>query len=108
MERAQRRHREEPVDNAPLLAPGEIEAEAAGDGAAEAVPAVNVQWGAFTDALAVQGMTVADVGRLLRRPFGIPHGVMAFVNGVEVEPTHRLRAGDVLEFQREAGEKGAA
>jgi hypothetical protein len=110
MERALRRHHEEKsVRRTPLpFVPVEIEPGPGGEDAADAVPTVSIQWGAFTDTLAAQGLTVADVRRLLQRPHGIPPGVVAFVNGFEVGPTHRLGAGDTLEFQRETGEKGAA
>jgi hypothetical protein len=67
---------------------------------------VNVHCGAFADAMAVGGMTVADVRRLLQRPHNIPLHAHAFVNGDPVEDTYRLASGDTLEFAREAGEKG--
>ncbi len=112
MERALRRHRVGPgpmetVRERPLpLAAGELELVPGSDTGADAVPSINVIWGAFTDAVAAAGMAVGDVRRLFQRSHGIPPAVMARVNGARVEPTHRLTAGDTLEFLREFGEKG--
>jgi len=106
MERALRRRMEErPAET--QLPPVPAEAPAPGEEAHAPAETVTVHWGAFADAMAVGGMTVADVRRLLHRPHNIPAQARAFVNGHEVEGTHRLTPGDTLEFAREAGEKGA-
>ncbi len=107
MERALRRRVEE-RPAAEQLPPLHAEAPAAGGESPDQPDAVTVHWGAFVDTMAVGGMTVADVRRLLHRPHNIPPHADAFVNGHEVDGTHRLAPGDTLEFSREAGEKGAA
>jgi hypothetical protein len=108
MERALRRRTEERRTDAELPP---LHAEAPGTGEdspqSQAVQAVVVHWGAYVEAMAVGGMTVADVRRLLLRPHNIPPQARTFVNGDEVDGTRRLAPGDTLEFSREAGEKGA-
>jgi hypothetical protein len=69
---------------------------------------VQVIWGPFTEPLEVAGLSVAQAFELLRDPFNIAPGAEVNVNGVAAAPEQRLRAGDVLEFVRGAGEKGAA
>jgi hypothetical protein len=108
MERALRRRVEQRRTGDTELPPLHAEAPGAGEGVpAETEQTVNVHWGAFVDTMAVGGMTVADVRRLLHRPHNIPPHARAFVNGDEVDGTRRLAPGDTLEFSREAGEKGA-
>lgn len=68
---------------------------------------VQVIWGALTERMELEGMTVADAERLLRGPFRIAPRSRAVVNGRPVALDHRLAAGEVLEFVRRAGEKGA-
>jgi hypothetical protein len=79
---------------------------ASGEGAAGA-GAVEVVWGPLIQHYQVSGMTVGETHRVLRGHLGIPGGVRALVNGAAAAPDARLRAGDVLEFVRFAGEKGA-
>lgn len=106
MERTLRRRVEErPAEQ--QLPPLHAEEAAAGGESPDPMETVTVHWGAFVDTMAVGGMTVADVRRLLYRPHNIPPHANAFVNGNEVDGTHRLAPGDTLEFSREAGEKGA-
>lgn len=76
-----------------------------GNGAAGSV--VQVIWGASADAFELAGLTVGEAYRLLSAPLHIAAGVAALVNGVAAPEGHRLSAGDVLEFARPAGEKGA-
>lgn len=70
-------------------------------------PSVEVIWGALPDRYDLAGVTVVEAYRLLREHLGIPGGVRALVNGAEAEATATLRPGDVLEFVRAAGERGA-
>ena len=44
---------------------------------------------------------------MLSAPLNIAPAVAALVNGNASDANHRLAAGDVLEFARPAGEKGA-
>ncbi len=68
---------------------------------------VQVIWGPMVDDFDVADLTVRDVYQLLQAPYHIAPGVTANVNGAEVAPDTRLARGDVLEFVRAAGEKGA-
>ncbi len=68
---------------------------------------VEVIWGALPDHYEIAGLTVVEAYRLLREHLGIPAGVRALVNGAEVGARVRLRPGDLLEFVRAAGERGA-
>jgi hypothetical protein len=106
MQRALRRRLEERPAGTELP-PLEAHGPAAGEEDLDPVASVTVHWGAFVDRMAVGGMMVADVRRLLHRPHNIPLQAHAFVNGNEVEGAHRLAPGDTLEFIRDAGEKGA-
>jgi hypothetical protein len=88
----------------------ELPPEPSGAGAPEPAPddaAVEVIWGALPDRYDLAGVTVVEAFRLLREHLGIPAGVRAVVNGAEAEATRTLRPGDVLEFVRAAGERGA-
>ncbi len=107
MERALRHRPATPIRR---IGPRPVASAAAEDASlseTEAAPTISVMWGAFTDAIAVVGMTIADVRRLLHRAHGIPAFAHTLVNGAAVDPTYRLAAGDTLEFEREGGEKGA-
>jgi hypothetical protein len=107
MERTLRRRPAAPIRR---IGPRPVASAAAAEASlseTEAAPTISVMWGAFTDAIAVVGMTIADVRGLLHRAHGIPAFAFTRVNGAEVEPTYRLAAGDTLEFVREGGEKGA-
>lgn len=75
--------------------------------AAARVVGVQVIWGPLTERMQLEGLTVAEAERLLRHPFHIAPGVRALVNGLEATPNRELAVGDVLEFVRAAGEKGA-
>ena len=68
---------------------------------------VQVIWGASADSFDLAGMSVGDAHRMLRAALNIAPAVAALVNGRAAEADHRLTAGDVLEFARPAGEKGA-
>ena len=68
---------------------------------------VRVHWGAMSESLERGGLSVGDARELLTRPYHIPAEAQVTVNGVEAEAGQRLEAGDVLEFVRLAGEKGA-
>jgi hypothetical protein len=105
MERALRRRMEERRTDTELP-PLHAEVPGAGEESPEPQTVV-VHWGAYVEAMAVGGMTVADVRRLLHRAHNIPPQARAFINGDEVDGTRRLAPGDTLEFSREAGEKGA-
>ena len=90
-------------------APGipEITEEPARHTTPAAGSAVQVIWGATAENFDLAGMTVADAYRLLSAPLNIAPAVAALVNGCTAEGEHRLGVGDVLEFARPAGEKGA-
>ncbi|MEE9606199.1 MAG: hypothetical protein V3U03_00560 [Myxococcota bacterium] len=68
---------------------------------------VQVIWGATADSFDLAEMTVGDAYRMLSAPLNIAPAVAALVNGNASDANHRLAAGDVLEFARPAGEKGA-
>ena len=102
MQPLRRRPREAPRSELPR--PGEPRGVTPGAGGQGTV---QVNWGPLTESLEVVGMTVADVYRLLRQPFNIAPGVRALVNGRGADAEQRLTMGDVLEFTRPAGEKGA-
>jgi hypothetical protein len=69
---------------------------------------VTVIWGPIAKELDIRGMTVDGAYRALRVPLNIPARVRPLVNGRVAGPGERLSPGDVLEFVRAAGEKGAA
>lgn len=69
--------------------------------------AVQVIWGPTAESLELAGLTVDGAYQLLRAPFHIAPGVRVLVNGEPAAPDQRLAAGDLLEFTRPAGEKGA-
>ena len=72
-------------------------------------PTVQVIWGPIVKDLAtVGGLTVGAIYRGVREAFGIPTGVTALVNGERAKASRALVAGDVCEFVKRAGEKGAA
>jgi hypothetical protein len=68
---------------------------------------VKVIWGPIMKELNVQGLTVGAAYRALQDALGIPADALPLVNGRRAEPDECLVAGDVLEFVRRAGEKGA-
>lgn len=68
---------------------------------------VSVQWGPFSEDLALAGMTVGEVYRMLRGPYKLAPAVRANVNGREAAADTELDTDDRLEFVRLAGEKGA-
>ncbi|MBW2243326.1 MAG: hypothetical protein JRH01_15170 [Deltaproteobacteria bacterium] len=68
---------------------------------------VQVIWGAMVETLDLGEFTVSEAFRMLRAPFNIAPAVNVLVNGTPVDGEHRLNRGDVLEFARPAGEKGA-
>ena len=76
----------------------------------EAIPAtVQVIWGPIVKDLAtIGGLTVGAVYRGVREAFGIPTSVSALVNGERARSSRALVAGDVCEFVKRAGEKGAS
>ena len=91
---------------APEAAPEPSEAPRA-QASGGASSSVQVIWGATAETFDLAEMTVGDAYRLLRAPFNIAPAVAALVNGRTTDADHRLVAGDVLEFARPAGEKGA-
>lgn len=68
---------------------------------------VQVIWGATNESLELADMSVGEVFNMLQAPFNIAPAVAALVNGDPVDGDHQLEAGDLLEFTRPAGEKGA-
>jgi hypothetical protein len=104
MERLRHGLREEPA--APLAVERLPAQEEVREGA-PVPPTVQVIWGPMVDAMSVAGMSVAEVRALLQGPYNIPAHAAAVVNGSPERADRRLEAGDVLEFVRLAGEKGA-
>ncbi len=104
MEKSRRYKREKP---APKLDAGPAQPDA-GQSQAPAPANVRVIWGLLDERMDVHGMTVAEAHQLLQRHLNIAPGVVANVNGIEAASAQRLDVGDVLEFVREAGEKGAS
>lgn len=104
MEKIRRYKREKP---APKLDTGPAQPDA-GQPQPLAPANVRVIWGLLDERMDVQGMTVAEAFQLLQRHLNIAPGVAANVNGIEADSAQRLDVGDVLEFVREAGEKGAS
>ncbi len=73
-----------------------------------AVPdTVEVIYGPLGESLNVAGLSVAQVHLMLRADFGMAPVVEALVNGEESNGDRTLQAGDVVEFSRPTGEKGA-
>jgi hypothetical protein len=104
MERLRRRQQEDAIE--PLQLPAAPPALAQGE--APVAPAtVQVIWGPIAEHMAIGGMTVGEARALLQRAYNIPPQAAALVNGHRVPATRRLTAGEVLEFARQAGEKGA-
>ena len=77
------------------------------DDAADDGGAIDVISGTMTDHLEAGGMSVGDVFRVLRVPWSIAPDAAALVNGRPANADQMLLRGDVLEFARAGGEKGA-
>jgi hypothetical protein len=69
---------------------------------------VKVIHGANDGTFPVAGAMVASVRLSLSDAFNVPETTLAFANGRPVAQSYRLRVGDVLEFVKPWGEKGAA
>jgi hypothetical protein len=67
---------------------------------------VRVVYGVHSLEVGVAGRTVLSVREALAQPLNISPRAVALVNGQEVEGTHLLSPGELLEFVRYAGEKG--
>lgn len=67
---------------------------------------VRVIYGVHTLDVAVGGRSVLSVREALIQPLNISPEAVALVDGREVEATHVLAPGELLEFVRYAGEKG--
>jgi hypothetical protein len=102
MERLRRRRSEQPRPELPLGgAPnGDEEPETGSTG-------VQVIWGAMAQQMELAGMTVGEAQRLLRPAFNLAPEATVLVNGRMAGDDQRLLSGQVLEFVRHAGEKGA-
>ena len=68
---------------------------------------VKVICGANDDRLPVVGCRVGTIRNSLVDAFNLPSQALAFVNGVEVGPSFRVQAHNVLEFCKKHGYKGA-
>jgi hypothetical protein len=75
-------------------------------GAPDDAERVRVMYGVHSLDVLVAGRMVASVREALAQPFNISPQAVALVNGQEVDETHVLSPGEVLEFVRYAGEKG--
>ena len=102
MQKLRRLQQEEPAP----AGPGPQEPRSAS--ASPVTPGVTFVWGSQCLTLEIQGMTVGDAWRALREPYNVAPGVNALVNGRLADPEHRLSEGELLEFIRPAGEKGAS
>ncbi len=67
---------------------------------------VRVIYGVHSLEAGVAGRTVESVREALAQPLNISPRAVALVNGQEVDATHVLSSGALLEFVRYAGEKG--
>jgi len=67
---------------------------------------VTVVYGVHAIEAGLAGRTVLSVREALAQPLNISPRAVALVNGQEVESTHVLNPGELLEFVRYAGEKG--
>ena len=102
MEQLRRRPREQAPREVPRSGPPGSEEEPQG-----ATTDVQVIWGAMAQQMALAGMTVGDAQALLQQAFNLAPEVTALVDGRLARGDHRLASGQVLEFVRPAGEKGA-
>jgi hypothetical protein len=69
---------------------------------------VKVLYGVHVLEASLAGRTVQSVREALVQPLNISPQAVSLVNGQEVEDTHVLSPGELLEFVRYAGEKGMA
>ena len=67
---------------------------------------VRVIYGVHTLDVAVAGRSIQSVREALIQPLNISPEAVALVNGREVEASHVLAPGELLEFVRYSGEKG--
>lgn len=67
---------------------------------------VKVIYGVHTIEAGLAGRSVLSVRDALAQPLNISPRAVALVNGQEVDGTHVLSPGELLEFVRYAGEKG--
>lgn len=67
---------------------------------------VSVVYGANDLEMELGGHTVADVQASLADVLNLDKNAEAYVNGVQVNGDYQLKAGDRLEFMKEAGQKG--
>jgi len=67
---------------------------------------VRVVYGVHALEASLAGRSVQSVREALAQPLNISPHAVALVNGQEVEPSHALSQGELLEFVRYAGEKG--
>ena len=67
---------------------------------------VKIVYGVHAIEANLAGRTVLSVREALAQPLNISPRAVALVNGQEVEATHVLSPGELLEFVRYAGEKG--
>ncbi len=72
----------------------------------EEVGKVKVLYGVHALEAGLAGRTVLSVRDALAQPLNISPRAVALVNGEEVDGTHLLSPGEVLEFVRYSGEKG--
>lgn len=91
---------------------GKVEGVAAPDvagalnNAAAVTGKVSVVYGANDLEMELGGHTVADVQASLADVLNLDKNAEAYVNGVQVNGDYQLKAGDRLEFMKEAGQKG--
>lgn len=67
---------------------------------------VTVTCGANSGSYEVAGLTVRTVRERLRTELNIPKGAWAMVGDTQVDASHKLTAGDKLEFVEPSGQNG--
>jgi proteasome-associated ATPase len=102
MEQLRRRRREQPQREIPRGGTPGSEEEPESD-----ATGVQVIWGAMAQQMELAGMTVGEAQQLLRPAFGLAPEATPLVDGRLAGSGDRLASGQVLEFVRAAGEKGA-
>ena len=76
--------------------------------AEQALGKIECKYGAHTVMMDYQGLSIAEAENALRDLFGVEEGAEAYVNGDLISDKHGmvLKAGQRLEFMKEAGTKG--
>lgn len=68
---------------------------------------IRLTYGVHEQMVAAVGMTIAQVREIYHQVMNIPAEARAVVNGKKVNDDHTLKAGEEVEFIKEAGIKGS-